>query len=51
MQKLIQITSGRGPTNVPSSCSGTSDLMDEARNLGLDIQVFAKNSRRRKWVC
>ncbi|MBK8625626.1 MAG: peptide chain release factor H [Saprospiraceae bacterium] len=43
MQKLIQITSGRGPAECTRVVARVLQiLMDEARNLGLDIQVLQK---------
>jgi len=43
MQKLIQITSGRGPAECTRVVARVLQiLIDEARNLGLDIQVLQK---------
>lgn len=43
MQKLIQITSGRGPAECTRVVARVLQiLIDEARNLGLDVQVLQK---------
>jgi peptide chain release factor len=43
MQKLIQITSGRGPAECTRVVARVLQiLMDEARSLGLDVQVLQK---------
>jgi len=45
MQKLIQITSGRGPAECTRVVARVLQiLMDEARSLGLDVQVLQKVS-------
>ena len=43
MQKLIQITSGRGPAECTRVVARVLQiLMDEARNQGLEVQVLQK---------